>query len=191
MNIKKIVGINILNIFLFVLILLLKNLYPFPVIIGLGIVWLGFLLYTNYYFIIKNDDKVYELEKSNKGRDAEFEKIINVTAELTESIESKNEFFGKMEPDNRMRETYELVKNKFYINVEHMSEYMENFDYITNPVGQRKRIRDLDRENRELVGKLNDFVEQIISLEQSVEKVDTTIVDDLINSLRKIEVENG
>lgn len=185
MNFKKIFKVNFFNIFLFVIIMILKSFYA-PAVTGVLLTgWLGFLLYSNYYFIVKSDDKVYELEKSNKG-DREFDKIIKNTEILTESIESKTDFFNKMDPTSSMRDTYELVKNRFYQNVAHMTEYMENFDYITNPIGQRERIRAINNENNVIADKLNVFVEEIISVEHSAESVDTSVMDDLIKSLKEV-----
>ena len=180
---KKVIGINILNVVLFVLIVFLLQFFPLILVIVLGIFWLVFVIYSNYTLIFKVKDIVYELEKANKGL---FKAEVSMTVNQMESIDSREELFKDLEESDRLRQVYYKCRQQFYNNVNYLIAFMRSYDYVTKPRSQKDKIGSLVRQNSEIINKLNSLVEQMISVDKSVNDVDISIVDDLISSLRRM-----
>lgn len=181
MNISKLIFTNIINFIVLGLVIVIMQLFSMPVALCCLAVWIFLVIYTNYNVIYAKTDWGRSLQRADRGA---FRAEVSQTINLIQSLEDKKTFFETFDESDKIRETYELVYRQFYVNVDYIIKYMKTYDYVLQDVSQKQRIVELVNQNTNLVLKLNDLVEGLIAMNQSVDNVDTSIVDDLVNSLQ-------
>lgn len=189
MNIRRMLLANALNLVLFGLILFSKKFIPLPLVVVLGIGWLGFLVYSNYTLFFgtrDSNDMEYELDKANRNF---FNSEVAITKIQMKSIEDRAEVFQEFK-DDHVKDLYSKVREQFYTNVKYIIRYMDSYDYVTKPQSQKDKIDNLVKQNDILISKLNGLVEEMIAVDKTAYDLDISIVDDLLDSL-KVMSEQG
>lgn len=184
---KNIVITNIVCILALGLILVMTKFFPLFIVIPIGVLWFIYVIYANYYIIVKSNDVITMLKSANKR--GYFNSCIYDIKKQVNSIESRREVFENLEEGDKLKEVYNLVEKQFYVNVDYIIKYMSSFDYVSKPRSHEDKITTLVAQNNVLISKLNDLVQQMIDVDKSVDNIDTSLLDDIINSLRSMSDE--
>lgn len=145
--------------------------------------WFGVVIYTNYSLLIKDSEDVVSKLKS-VARDEEFSELASILEDNYYSVEGRKELFSNLEDNPRLKETYNLIRNQVSNNIKAVTVFIENYDYRSRP--SIRYCTDLVNETEDLVNKLNQLVELVISINNSVEDIDISSVDDILFSLRSM-----
>lgn len=188
MNVKRVVITNVISIValgLIYAISIIVNIFPLSVF--LGVCWLAYVLYANYFILMKSNDIESRLDYANKHNF--FDGTVKIVKKHIKSMESRQDLFDSMAEDDKIKQVCMSVEEQFYINVDYIIKYMSSFDYVLHPNNQISRIHALVNQNQILIDKVNLLVEQLIEVDKSTDNLDTSMLDDIIESLRSMSNE--
>lgn len=183
MNYSKLLLLNTINLVIFGLVLFLHKILILPIIIILVVFWFVFVCVSNY--VILNNSKINWNAKLDKAGKSLFVEEINRTKQTLKSVDARAHIFEDIDNEN-LKDIYEKLKQQIYTNADYITKYIDAYDYVMKPVSQKEKIKELIKQNEMLISKLNVLVEQMISVDKSVNDLDTTYVDDLIDALRTV-----
>jgi mevalonate kinase len=132
-----------------------------------------------------NNSKIKWNEKIDKAGKSLFIEEINRTKQTLKSVDARAHIFEDIDNEN-LKDIYEKLKQQIYTNAEYITKYIDAYDYVMKPVTQKEKIKELIKQNEMLISKLNILVEQMISVDKSVNDLDTTYVDDIIDALKTV-----
>lgn len=153
------------------------------------VIWLAWSLYALLLMnkSAKEDESsnIFAMMKQNDKRRL-FSNHIKSFQEQSVWIEER------MEVLKGFSESYyslaENLKEAMYGNFEKANNYMRACDYHNSESMQKYtcKINDLFNENKSILDKLNDLIEQLAEIDNSADNVDTGRVDDIIESLKQM-----
>lgn len=180
---KHLIITNLINLVILGVVVLGFFTLPKWLTVLLILIWFGVVVFTNYNLLIKgSEDLISKLKSSDK--DYEFDDIITILVDSYYSVEGRKDLFSTLENNLRIQETYNLISNQVSNNIKAVTVFIENYDYRSRP--SKEYCIALVAETRDLVNKLNQLVELVISINNSVEDVDISSVDDILSSLRSV-----
>ena len=183
MNYNKLLLLNAINLIMLGLVLFSQKFLALPIVIIFVTFWFVFVCASNY--VMLNNLKINQNIKFDKASKSLFEEEINKTKQILKSVEARTYIFEETDNEN-LKGVYEKLKQQIYTNADYIMKYIDAYDYVMRPISQREKINDLIDTNEMLISKLNTLVEQMISVDKSVNDLDTTYVDDLINALKTV-----
>lgn len=185
-NKKAVILVNIISLVMLVGIILIKFLLN-NIIFGIAfILWILFIAYSNYTIIVKNTDITEDIKAANKHHVFDFEEKALIDA--YQSITIRAEFFEKLEDGDKLKETYELIRQQVLSNIKSAVQYMQTYDYVTCP--SRRYIDNLRADNSKLLRQLSELVELVIKINSTADDIDLTLVDCMLESLRSVSDDN-
>lgn len=189
---KIVIGI-IIDIILFILALLAVVILDgaASLMLGLifGLIWLGFTAWLIISSLRPDEpeekdiiDKMFESARTSRFRGyAEDLKI------QYDSVISREQYFKEFtKGDGGIMDAYYSIKEEVIGNIENATEYMQSYDYYTNP--EPVYLTMLCRNGDVVIRKFNELVQQMVVLNDE-SKVDIKYVDDLIQSLSDVKAD--
>lgn len=180
---KPVIVVNIINvmILLVLVVLLLFDIPKFIVYILIAI-WGSYAVYSNYQLILKQNDIIASLKASAKG--SYFEAQITRLSKVYNAISNRQDFYSRYEEGDSIRSAYDLLQKQIASNIVQATNYIKHYDYITKP--RTTYLDEIVRNSNELLTKSIELSELVLQIEDSTSDVDTTYVDDMLESLRKV-----
>ena len=141
-----------------------------------------------YKVLFRETDIIYKLEQADKKN--LFSEEIRKIKQYRDSLElHKSQFLSYDGTVNRMTETYQMIYNRIYADIDAIFDHISRYDYITKP--SRKPINQRLGEIHMLIQKLNELNTLYIELDNSTtNESDIQRVDDLLSALKEILHEN-
>ena len=178
---------NIINVILLGLIFALffvTNIYC----AGVGLLfWVIWFIYSNYVIAIQSNDICYQLKASDKYNN--FTSQINTLQNQYKSVIEREDVFKNLKDDNINR-VYDLVLDKIIGSIKSSTNIIKvvgRQDYK----GYKDGVDKLISENKDVLEKLNEIVKHTISIDSEINEVDTSYVNDILNSLRSVDNGQG
>lgn len=153
---------------------------PMPVIVLFSIIVGCFALYGNYVMIVRNNDADYILKHADKG--TYFDKEINVLLKQRQSLRGRS---GVISADEKLMEVFQLANRKIEGNIASAVKFMQMYDYVAQ--SDRGYLDGLISENEKILNDFNEVVMQFVKLDNSVNDVDASYIDDLLITLKEME----
>ena len=145
-------------------------------------IWVISVIYTNYSIIVRNTDTVTVIKAAD--RHGLFAKQTEILIKTYRSVEFHSEFFDSEEPGSMMKEAYDLINEQVTGNISSAVKFMRSYDHITRP--PYDFLTNICSQNEELVNSLTKLVELTLKIDSKADDVDTSYVDNLIQSLKDL-----
>lgn len=146
------------------------------------VLWLAFVIYSNYIVLIKSNDIIANLKSADKRK--LFHSQIDTIERCYNAIKFKEEFFDEYDDDNSIGASYDLLMRQMIANIDSATNYIRSYDTVLRP--NTEYVNNIAKNSQELVNKLNELCELVTKIDDSTSEVDITYVDDLLSSLRKV-----
>lgn len=176
---------NIINAVLLGLIFILffvTNIY----IVGIGLfIWIIWFIYSNYVIVIQSSDICYQLKASDRYNN--FNSQIGTLQRQYDSI-MESESVIKDLNDANINRVYELASSEVINNINSSIKIIK-VSGRQNYNSYRDEVDGLINENNDVIEKLNEVVKYTISIDLEVNSVDTSYINDILNSLRSVKNE--
>lgn len=177
-KIRDLILVNLIAVICLGIIILLLN-SSLPAMALCLLVWLVIAVVLNYMLLLGG-------QKKNKNKIADRRKLfpseVAALKRAQESINLRRETFEKLPPDDKLRETYELISQQVYSNIKSAAAFIESYDYINKP--SIAYLHELCRDNEHLLTQLSELVEYQIKLESTVDDIDTDKIDSMLEALK-------
>ncbi len=145
-------------------------------------IWVISVIYTNYSIIVRNTDTVTVIKAADRHN--LFAKQTEILIKTYRSVEFHAEFFDSEEPGSMMKEAYDLINEQVTGNISSAVKFMRSYDHITRP--PYDFLTNICSQNEELVNSLTKLVELTLKIDSKADDVDTSYVDNLIQSLKDL-----
>lgn len=141
-----------------------------------------FLLSSCYSILIKKVNYVQELEKYSRYPTLKDDIIIIVRS--YKSVEQRETYVLSLSNES-VKTVFYKVKEQICNNVNSAVSFCKSYDFVNK--GSTAYLHKLANECSTLVSKLNVLFEEMIDVDNSVNDVDTSVMDDLVEALREIK----
>ena len=168
--VKKIIVVNSINLLLFAILAIAYIITDAPpAFLLLFAAWLVYVSVTNYQIFVKDMDRIGELKNADKKR--LFNQEIKMLGQSLQSVDFYKPLFeDNDDPVNAARNSYELLEERAYQNVEKALTWIQHYDYITKP--NREYLTSLTQENETIVRKLNELNDIMLKAKDNKEDID-------------------
>lgn len=135
-----------------------------------------YIVFLNYIYIMKEDTSSEEKKV--------FSSQLKSIEQIKKSLNSRRDVIEKLDKSSKIYEAFNLIEDKIKYNIDYAMNLIHTYDYVYKP--NHDKIDSLVSESVMLIKKYNDLLEQIVALEYSSQDVDIIEVDDIIQSLRRV-----
>ena len=178
---------NIISIFLLIVLVISYILFGKPIwFLAVFFIWVVFTGVLNYKILVKDNDKVANLKRSDSHH--LFGKEIMILEKATKSVEFYRPIFEKYEKDSSLYETYETLSNMAYANIDRATKWIFHYDYISRP--STSYLNSIVKSSELVVKKLNELDELVLQMDNSADGIDMSFVDDMLLSLKEVLLED-
>lgn len=157
-------------------------LHSFIILCFFMVIILVFLLTNCYSILIKKVNYVQELEKYS--RYPTLKEDVDTIIRSYKSVEKREPYVVSLNNDSVANVFYK-VKEQICNNINSAVSFCLSYDYVNK--GSTSYLHRLADECSTLVSKLNVLFEEMIDVDNSVNDVDTSVMDDLVEALREIK----
>ena len=158
----------------------LTFLYPTPVVMAAGAVWLVLLIGGNWHVIMRQDDVRTQLRSYDRRHGGMFSTQVFRLIRNDDAITAKGKYFND-QGNIQIYKAYALMANKSRKYLASALGFMEQYDYVTRPqFNQIDRICEL---SDELVRKLQELSNDCYRINDAASDVDISVIDDLLVAL--------
>lgn len=191
-KLKNLLIVNGIGLVLLILVLLLLlKINPIVGIAGL-IIWVAYVIYGNYTYLLKKEDKFMAMKNSiaqmdKADRRNEFDKEIQQMSHQIKSLEVRAKIMESPDTEDIVRDKYLSICEKVEKNLAIAEKFMETYDYVMRP--SKQKLVQLVWENNTMIQKLNELVDAMLSIDMSINDVDMSDIDDIINGIKQITTE--
>ena len=156
------------------------NIFPlFCAFMGMALVY-G--IFANYQIFMQKSDPLKDIEKYR--RNSIFKQDVEKIIYAYKGIKLREEFISGFENDS-IRDIYEKLYEQLTNNLISAEAFCRNYDRYNK--SNISYLHGLAEESSEIAEKFNIMVEELIDVDNSIRDVDTTVVDDYVDSLRRLK----
>ena len=153
-----------------------------PIFCIFMLVTLIYLIAANYSILMKRVDHVAELKKY--ARHSFFTRDVNMLVNAYRSLELRESYIKELN-DDRITDIYEKLKRQVMNNITSAAVFCKTYNYVNK--GRTDYLHELATESNTLADKFDDLIKEVIDVENSVQDVDTSYIDCLLESLKTVK----
>lgn len=180
---KNLILLNTINAVMLLLIAVLYFLFPATVAIAFGLLWLLWVIISNYRILIAEQDTAKQLRAYDRAHGSLFCHQIEKLTWNHQAILAKEPYFR--EQSQSIYEAYQLIARKSERYLESAIAYMKQYDYISRP--RPSHMMELTGRSDILVSKLQELSEDCFKINDAASDIDISVIDDLLQALNEMQ----
>lgn len=184
---KNIIIINAVNLALLFVFTGIYFLIGAPIwFVAVYACWIVYMIIVNLYMLHSSDKMKVLAKYKRKGR---FVTEIETIESAVQTADFYQKVFEKYETGDAIRDTYEQLSEKAYLNVDKAVRWLGTYNY------EAKRHMNMQREDYivrlsnnsfGVMTKLNELNDLVLKVEDSASATDMKFVDDILQSLKEV-----